>query len=67
MYVRKYDPPLLIGTQEFTQLSSEMADIIAGNSGAIRDYSNAGIMKHVKENIGEMSGFIDILGLYNQK
>jgi len=67
MYVRKYDPPLLLGTQEFTQLSSEMADIIAGNSGAIRDYTNEGIMKHVKNNIGEMSGFVDILSLYNQK
>jgi len=67
MYVRKYDPPMLVGSEEFTQISSDMANIIAGNSNIVNDYSNAGIIKHVKENIGEMGGFVDILGLYDHK
>jgi hypothetical protein len=68
MYVRKYDPPMLIGTQEFTQISSEMASIIRSNTeGSFESFSNESIMKHVKENIGEMQGFVDILGMYQNK
>jgi hypothetical protein len=67
MYVRKYDPPLLIDSQEYTQISSDMASIISSNSSVVDDMSNEGIMKHVKENIGEMSGFVDILGMYTNK
>lgn len=67
MYVRKYDPPLLIGSQEFTQISADMASIISSNSNVVDDMSNNSIMKHVKENIGEMSGFVDILGMYTNK
>lgn len=66
-YVRKYDPPLLIDTQEYTSFSSEMADVIAGNTNVPNSFSNEGIMKHVKENIGELGGFVDILSLYDQK
>jgi hypothetical protein len=68
MYVRKYDPPLFINSQEMTQITSEMADIIAGNSGgSLSDVTNEGIMKHIKENIGEFSGFVDVLGMYSTK
>ena len=69
MYVRKYDPPMLIGTQEYTQISSEMSDIIGTNAGIgnMDKVSNEGIMRHVKENIGEMGGFVDILSLYDHK
>jgi hypothetical protein len=69
MYVRKYDPPIMIGSQEYTQFSSEMVDIISGNSdgGRFGELTNEGIMKHVKENIGEMAGFVDILGMYQNK
>ena len=67
MYVRKYDPPMLIGSQEFTQMSSEMADILTSNTDRVSDVSNEGIMRHVKDNIGEMSGFVDILSMYSNK
>ena len=67
MYVRKYDPPMLIGTQEFTQISSEMTDIITSNTSVVGDLSNEGILRHVKDHIGEMQGFVDILGMYQNK
>jgi hypothetical protein len=66
-YVRKYDPPLMIDTQEYTSFSSEMVDVIAGNTNVPDSFSNEGVMKHVKENIGELGGFVDILSLYDQK
>jgi hypothetical protein len=67
MYVRKYDPPLMLGTRQMTQISHDMASILGSNTNAVGDYTNEGIMKHVKENIGEMSGFVDILGMYQNK
>ena len=67
MYVRKYDPPMLLGSQDFTQISCDMADILGGNSNRISSFSNESIMKNVKENIGEMTGFIDVLGMYTHK
>jgi len=67
MYVRKYDPPMLINSNEYTEFSSQMADIIQSNSELQSDLSNPGIMKHVKEHIGEMGGFVDILNLYDQQ
>lgn len=67
MYVRKYDPPMLIGSQDYTQISSDMSEIISGNAGGHSTFSNETIMKHIKENINEMSGFIDVLGMYNSK
>lgn len=65
MYVRKYDPPMLIGSQEFTQVSSEITDIISGNNTVADSFSNDDIMKHVRDNIEENSGFVDILSMYN--
>ena len=68
MYVRKYDPPLLTGSQDFNQISFDMSEIISGNTGRKNlDFSNESIMSNVKEHIGEMGGFIDILGMYTNK
>jgi hypothetical protein len=66
MYVRKYDPPVLLGSKQFTQVSNDMIDIITSNSNEVDDYTNEGIMKHVKNNIGEINGFVDILGIYKK-
>jgi hypothetical protein len=66
-YVRKYDPPMMIDTAAYTTLSSEMSNIIAGNS-SVRsgEFTNDAVMRHVKEHMEEMSGFVDVLGMYNQ-
>jgi len=66
-YVRKYDPPMLIETKEYSSFSNEMAGIIAGNSELSDNFTNEGVMKHVKEHIEEMGGFVDILSMYEQK
>ena len=65
-YVRKYDPPMMIDTQEYSTLSNDMANIIAGNSELQTEFSNDGIMKHVKSHMNEMGGFVDILSMYDQ-
>ena len=65
-YVRKYDPPMMIDTQEYSTLTNEMANIIAGNSELQAEFNNDGIMKHVKSHINEMGGFVDILSMYDQ-
>ncbi len=65
-YVRKYDPPMMIDTQEYSTFSSEMSSIIAGNARVDSEFSNDGVMRHVKEHIGEMGGFVDILSMYEQ-
>jgi hypothetical protein len=65
-YVRKYDPPMMIDTQEYSTLTNEMANIIAGNSELQSEFSNDAIMKHVKSHINEMGGFVDILSMYDQ-
>jgi len=67
MYVRKYDPPLLIGSQEHTQISMDINEIIEGNIPGVLDKSNEGIMKHVKENINDMQGFVDVLNIYDHQ
>jgi len=67
MYVRKYDPPLLIDSQGYSAITEDMASILGSNVSVPLDHSNKGIMKHVKENINEMSGFVDVLSLYDQQ
>lgn len=66
MYVRKYDPPLLLGDEDFTLTGATMKDIMEFN---IREenveMNNNSIMKHVKENISEKSGFINIMNMYS--
>ncbi len=65
-YVRKYDPPMMIDTQEYSALTNEMVNIIAGNSEIQSEFTNDGIMKHVKSHINDMGGFVDILSMYDQ-
>ena len=67
MYVRKYDPPLLIDSNEHSALTEDMSSIIGSNISIPLDHSNEGIMRHVKDNMNEMSGFVDILSLYDQQ
>lgn len=65
-YVRKYDPPLMIDTQQYTSFSSEMASVIAGNTNVPKGFNNEDLMSHVKDNIEQMGGFVDILSLYDK-
>lgn len=67
MYVRKYDPPMLIGTADYTVISGDMVDIITGNTSIPQDFSNSGVIQHVHDHMKEMGGFVDILSLYNKK
>jgi len=65
MYVRKYDPPLLIDSKKYASLSNEMSDIMNMNTDrgdtAFSDYS---IMKHVKEK--QETGFVDTLQFFKE-
>ena len=66
MYVRKYDPPMLVGTAEFSSVQMEMADILSKNIDGPSDLSNESIMSSIKENIQDHGGFVDVLSLYNK-
>jgi len=63
-YVRKYDPPLMIDSETYTEINQEMADIITGNTRLSKNFTNESVMATVKERIDEMGGFVDILGMY---
>lgn len=67
MYVRKYDPPMLIGTAEFSSVSSEIADAIKKNLSNESELSNEVIMSRVKKNIKDMGGFIDTLTFFDRR
>ena len=68
MYVRKYDPPLFIDTNEFTVEAGNMKDIMNMNSpNTTTEMTNESILKHVKGNITEKSGFIDIMSMYSKE
>lgn len=64
-YVRKYDPPLLLNSQKYANISSEVNDVIGMN---LRDgdvkFRDSSIIKHVKENYDDMSGFVDTLSFF---
>jgi hypothetical protein len=67
-YVRKYDPPLMIETGEFTVITNELRNVLDFNmAGERTDMTNANIMKKVKNQISEKSGFIDIMGMYSNE
>jgi hypothetical protein len=65
MYVRKYDPPLLIDSEKFSSLSNEMMNIMEMNldhgDDAFTDYN---IMQKVKSD--ETGGFIDTLQFFRE-
>jgi len=67
MYVRKYDPPMLVGTAEFSSVEMELASTLAKNMDGPGDLSNESIMASIKENIADNAGFVDVLSLYNKK
>jgi len=67
MYVRKYDPPVMIDTSKFGGLSSEMSDIMDMNTDTERvGFDNIDIMKHVKRNYDDQHGYIDTLTFFRE-
>jgi len=67
MYVRKYDPPMLIGTAEYSSVEAEISDTLKKNVGVFSEVSNEAVMRHVKENIKDMGGFIDTLTFFEKR
>jgi len=73
-YVRKYDPPVLIDTEKFGNVSQELLDIVGTNFGNqssshINQLTNEDALQHARENIKEQGGggFINIFNLYNRE
>ena len=66
-YVRKYDPPLLINSMQNQLVANELKDIVNFNTTRPTGFTNKDIMDNVKENLDEMGGFVDVLGLYNHE
>jgi hypothetical protein len=65
MYVRKYDPPMMIDSDRFGDLSSEMRDIMNMNDDSPNiAFTNKDIMRHIKENYNETTGFVDTLRFF---
>lgn len=73
-YVRKYDPPLLIDTKVSTLIQQEFTKIIEFNDDVtITDFSNAKVMKYVKNRLDgdrlnrDDNGIVNILNLYGME
>jgi len=67
MYVRKYDPPLLIDSNKYSSLSSEMMNIMNMNiENSNNGFTDHAIMKQVKDNMDKNSGFIDTLEFFKE-
>ena len=67
MYVRKYDPPLMLDTTRFGDLSIEMKDIMDMNTESRGiGFNNRDIMSHIKQNYNESQGFIDTLSFFKE-
>lgn len=65
MYVRKYDPPLMIDTARFGNLSGEMMDIMEMNNDDINiGFNDKEIMNHIKNDFNETTGFVDTLTFF---
>ena len=68
MYVRKYDPPLMVSSTQFMGMQSDLMDVVNFNQSETMEMSNAGIMKKVKDNLEDnQMGFIDIMSLYDSE
>ncbi len=67
MYVRKYDPPMLVGTAEFSSVESEITEALRKNISVSGEISNEMIMRNVKDNIQDMGGFIDTLTMFEKR
>jgi hypothetical protein len=67
MYVRKYDPPLMIDSKRYGNLSEEMKDIIGMNNESYgTDFTNKSIMDTVKNKYDDMQGFVDTLSFFKE-
>jgi hypothetical protein len=67
MFVRKYDPPVMIDTKAYAALSGEMSDIVSMNSDMPHvGFTDQGILKHVKDHYDEHSGFVDTLSFFKE-
>ena len=68
-YVRKYDPPLMLDSTVYSQVAQELADIVNYNTDVLSDFSNKGIMKHVRSQMDKEKsiGYIDVLNLYSKE
>ena len=65
MYVRKYDPPVMIDTAIMTGLSEEMTNIMNMNNDTPGNgFTDKDILAHVKGNHDEMKGFVDTLSFF---
>jgi len=63
-YVRKWDPPLMIQSTTKVQLG-DLTQVLDFNISET-EISNRSVLRHVKDNIDEMGGFVDILSMYNR-
>ncbi len=66
MYVRKYDPPLFANSSLTHVIDDDFKNILSENTQLdnLSEISNSGIIKHVKENIDDLGGFVDIMSFY---
>jgi len=67
MYVRKYDPPVLIDFTSTPTMAGDLKDVINLNDPETSTgFSNNEIMKHVKKNYDDYSGFVDTLSFFKE-
>lgn len=67
MYVRKYDPPLMIDSHKFSQLSNEMTSIMEMNSeSGFSHFNNKDIMEYARNNYEPSSSFVDTLSFFKE-
>ena len=65
MYVRKYDPPVLIDKQHSLNITNEMMNIVEMNSSiSPKKFNNKDILNYIKENYDEQTNFIDTLSFF---
>ena len=69
MYVRKYDPPLMLETdgEGYSGSMDIFQSIVGYNTDLPMEISNESIMKSVKKNLDKNLGFVDIMELYNKE
>jgi len=69
MYVRKYDPPMMLEAAEgqYSGTMDMFKDIVTYNTDVPMEITNESIMKSVKKNLDKNLGFVDIMELYNKE
>ena len=69
MYVRKYDPPLLLETDAdgYSETTAILKDIVEYNTDVPSEMTDQAIMKTVKNNLDKNLGFIDIMSMYGKE